>query len=121
MKFLRIFVFFLALSAFALTANETPGMLAFLERNYGAALRLLPKEIAQFVPGSDTYLEHVFAYIESALFYGRTDEAAERIDEVKSQIPSKYQTRFDILCAQLAFARKNFAECEKILDKINRI
>ncbi|MBR2509138.1 MAG: hypothetical protein IKB71_05260 [Lentisphaeria bacterium] len=119
MKYLQIIIPALSLLLAVNAEAETPGMTAYREQNYGAAARLLPQELLRLQPGTDAYFEHESACIESLLLSSRIDEAADRITKINSKIPEKYQNRFRLLNAKLAYVQKNFTLCQKLLDEFN--
>lgn len=113
MKYLLTIV--LALTAVASFGAETPGMRAYHEQNYGAAMRLLKQESARLTKDSAEYFEHFFAYIESLLYNNLIDEAEKELKSVSGSLADTQKNVYDFLTAKIAYMRKNFDVGEKIL------
>lgn len=118
MKYLPIILFFLLSMPLSAGAIETPGITAYKEQNYGAAVRLLPRELPQFSPGSNEYFEHFLAYIESLLFNNEATLARFELQKLRTTLPKTFSNRSKLLEAQLSYIEKDFDNSRKILTSL---
>lgn len=118
MMFSRIIALVLAVSAWAVSGAETPGLAAYREQNYGSAVRLLQGELAQFEEDSKEYFEHAAAYIESLLYSGKIAQAKKEFDRCKKNVVSECKLIFELLEAKIAYADKDLKHCSEILQKL---
>lgn len=102
----------------AIAEAGTPGMTAYREGNYGAAARLLQKELKDIQIFSDDYFERIFALVESEFYTAQLKKASDTLDKIKSKVPEKFKTRFLWLEAQCAYLRYDHAKGEKLLDQL---
>ena len=118
MKSFRIIIPALALLAAVNAEAKTPGMTAYREQNYGAAVRLLPQELSRLQAGSDEYFKHEIILTECMLMCGQIAEGAQLLNRLNVQLPEKYKNRLLLLNAQLAYVQKNFTLCRQLLDEL---
>lgn len=120
---MKLFFITVFLTCFILSAAgaDTPGMVAFREGNYGAAARLLDREIKKIQPLTDDYFEHIFALVESNFYTAQINKAKNILSEVQSKVPAKFRTRFIWLEAQAAYLQYDHKKSEQLLDKILKI